>query len=194
MEGVLQHISGGFELQTKSLGPLNLQHNPLYDTDLSLWFWQVPSDWSQDEKELEYFQKIALGQPYGLPPLIPILVRNVDEEDTEYFIKSGEEFYISYWMYPQLVHVDKPSGLHEIPSVLGRGSGKELETTKVNRLPEYGGPDIVADDNFPVGWSNKIDKTVSCGGELSHKLEIWDPHLVTFYSSVMTVGLTPQSI
>ena len=66
-------------------------------------------------------------------------------------------------MYPRLVHVDKPSGLHEILSVLGRGSGKELETTKVNRLPEYGGPDIVADDNVPVGWSKKIDKTVSCG-------------------------------
>ena len=106
-------------------------------------------------------------------------MRNVDEEDTEYFIKSGEEFYVFYWMYPQLVHVDKPSGLHEILSILGRGSCKELETTKVNRLPEYGGPDIVADGNVPVGRSNKIDKTVSCG-ELSHKLEIWYPHLLLF--------------
>lgn len=61
LEGVLQRISGGFELQTESVDPLNLQHNPLYDTDLSLWFWQVPSGWSQDEKELEYFQEIALG-------------------------------------------------------------------------------------------------------------------------------------
>lgn len=106
-------------------------------------------------------------------------MRNVDEEDTEYFIKSGEGFYVFYWMYPQLVHVDRSSGLHEILSVLGRGSSKELKTPKVNRLPEYGGPDIVADDTVPVGWSNKINKTVSCG-ELSHKLEIWDPHLLLF--------------
>lgn len=106
-------------------------------------------------------------------------MRNVEEEDTKYFIKSGEEFYVFNWMYPQLVRVDKASGLHEILSVLGRGLGKELETTKVNRLPEYGGPNIVADDNVPVGWSKKFDKTVSWG-ELSHKLEIWDPHLLLF--------------
>lgn len=36
LKGVLQRISGGFELQSNCLDPLNLQHNPLYDTDLSL--------------------------------------------------------------------------------------------------------------------------------------------------------------
>ena len=36
-------FTGGFELQTKYLDLLNLQYNPLYDIDLSLWFWQIPS-------------------------------------------------------------------------------------------------------------------------------------------------------
>ena len=161
LEGILQRICGGYELQTNSLGPFALQYNQLHDTYLSLWFWQIPCGWSQDVQELEDFKGKALGLEYGLPLLVPIFVRDAGSEGTEYFIKSGEEFYLWCEISCHLVHIDKPSGLREILSVPGPGLGKDLDITVVNLLPEYVGPNGVADDNVPVGWYNKIDKTVS---------------------------------
>ncbi|CAD6592835.1 MAG: dual specificity protein kinase kns1 [Alectoria sarmentosa] len=51
--------------------------------------------------------------------------------------------------------------VHDILRVLGTGLYVGLKTTLVNRLPEYGGPRVVAVNELPEGWSNKISE-VSC--------------------------------
>ena len=139
------------KLQTKSLDPLAIQYNQHQITHLPLWFWQIPRGWSQDIEELEDLKEMVSGQEYGLPLPVPILVSDGSSGSSEFLMKRGEEFYLFYEMFHQLLHIDKPSDLRGILSVLNSGSYENLQTTPVSYLPEYGGPNIVTDDNVPSG-------------------------------------------
>ena len=167
-----------FGLQTKRLKPLS-QHSPpdqrLYH---SLWFWEVPEGWSQDTCDLHYIQEVILGcYEYGLPLSAPMLLTNKRSGSTIFFLKSGDEYYLYYEISSELVHVDHPKNLHDILRDLGTERWVGLKTTHVNVLPEHGGPNFVADDNVPEGWTNKINKRVYCG-EVFYEHGIYDSSIL----------------
>lgn len=164
----------GFGLQTKRLKPLS-QHSPpdqrLYH---SLWFWEVPEGWSQSTCDLQYIQDVILGcYEYGLPLSVPMLLTDKICGSSIFFLKSGEQYYLYYQISDELVHVDHPTNLHDILCELGTERWEGLKTTHVDVLPEYGGPNVVADDNVPKGWTNKNNKKVYCG-EVFHEHGIYD--------------------
>ena len=55
------------------------------------------------------------------------------------------------------------------------GTNEDLKITPVNYLPEYGGPDVVADNNVPSGWCNQLDEKISGANLLYYSavLEWW---------------------
>ena len=151
--------SGSSELQTKPLKPLS-QHSPpdqlLFG---SLWFWQVPTGWSQDMNDLDYLQEVVGGcYEYGLPLSVPLLVSDGRSGSTEFLLKSGEEYYLFFVISSDLVHIDEPKGLYNILRALSTKPYTGLVTTLVDVLPEYGGPDFVAENDVPNGWSNDVKK------------------------------------
>lgn len=152
-----------FGLRTKPLKPVS-QHSPPHQWLFhSLWFWQVPKGWSQSVSELSYLQEVMAGcYEYGLPLSIPILVSDGRNGGTEFLLKCGEEYYLFYEISSDLVHIDEPKALHDVLHILGRSHHPGLKTTHVNVLPEYGGPNVIADSDVPEGWTNKIDRGVSC--------------------------------
>ena len=74
-------------------------------------------------------------------------------------MECGQEFYLLYEIAHQVLHIDGPSNLRNILFVLG--TCEDLKVTPLILLPEYGGPNDVANNNVPSGWSNKIDKEIS---------------------------------
>ena len=165
LTGILRRMNTGSELQTKPPKPLpqhSLSTQPVY---YSLWFWEVPEGWSQSLSELRYLQEFVLGcYEYGLPLSIPILVCDGRSGSTEFLMKCGEEYYLFYETSSDLVYIEEPTGFHDILCVLGTELYVDLKTTHVNPLPEYCGPKVIADDDLPESWSNKISE-VSCGQE-----------------------------
>lgn len=178
LEGILQRINDKYELRMKSLQPLALQYSQHQATYLSLWFWQIPRGWSQDIQELEDLKEMVSGQEYGLALLVPILVSDGRDGSTEFLIKCGDDFYLFCEISHELLHIDEPSELRGILSALNNDN--DLNVTPVNYLPEYGGPNIVDDSNIPSGWSNKIDKQVSCV-DLFYKHGIYGPDILLFW-------------
>ena len=178
-----------FGLQTKPLKPVS-QHSPPHQWLFhSLWFWQVPKGWSQSVSELYYLQEVMAGcYEYGLPLSVPILVSDGRSGSTEFFLKCGEEYYLYYEISSDLVHIDEPKGLHNILRVLGRQRYPGLKTTHVNVLPEFGGPNVVADSDVPEGWTNKIDKGFSCE-QILYEHGIFGSTLLLFKNS--TLNSTP---
>ena len=161
---ILRRTDEGFVMQTKPLRPLSHHSPPDQPLYHSLWFWEVPKGWSQSFLDLEYIQDVIPGCcQYGLPLFVPMLLTNKISGSTIFFLKSGEEYYVYYEISSELVHVDHPTNLHEILRVLGTEQFLDLKTTHVNMLPEYGGPNVVADENVPEGWTNKISQEVCCG-------------------------------
>ena len=153
-----------FGPQTKRLKPLSQHSPPDQSFYHSLWFWEVPEGWSQSTCDLQYIQDVILGcYEYGLPLSVPLLLTNKISGSTIFFLKSGEGYYLYYEISSELVHVDYPTNLHDILRELGTERWMGLKTTHVNVLPEHGGPNCVADDNVPEGWTNKINKEVCCG-------------------------------
>lgn len=161
LEGILQRINDKYELRTKPLHSLALQYSQHQIPYLSLWFWQIPRGWSQDIKELEDLKEMVSGHEYGLPLPVPILVSDGSSGIPEFLMKCGDEFYLFCETSHDLFHIDEPSELRGILSVLGTTDG-DLKVTPVNYLPEYGGQNIVDDSNVPSAWSNRIDIRVSC--------------------------------
>lgn len=178
LEGILQRINDGYELRTKSLQPLALQYSQHQITYQSLWFWQIPRGWSQDIKELEDLKEIMSGHEYGLPLPVPILVSDGSDGSTEFLMRCGEDFYLFCEISHELLHVDEPSDLRGILSVLN--TEDDLRVTPVNYLPEYGGPNVIDDSNVPSGWSNKIDKEVSCA-DLFYQHGIYGLDILLFW-------------
>ncbi len=132
-------------------------------------------------EELEDLKEMVSGQEYGLPLPVPILVSDGSSGSSEFLMKCGEEFYLFYQIFHQLFHIDKPSDLRGILSILNSGSDEDLRTTPVSYLPEYGGPNVVTDDNVPSGWCNKIGKEVSCA-DLFYKHRIFGSDILLFSS------------
>lgn len=164
LKKILRRMNEGSDIQTKPLKPLS-QHSPpdqlLYH---SLWFWEVPKGWSQSICDLEYVQDVVPGcYEYGLPLSVPMLLSNKISGSTIFFLKSGEEYYLYYEISSELVRIDDPTNLHDILRVLGTEEVVGLKTTHVNVLPEHGGPNAVADDTVPEGWTNRINKELCCG-------------------------------
>ena len=75
-------------------------------------------------------------------------------------MKREEDFTISMRSPTQLLHIDEPLGFRDVLSMLG--TNEDLTVTPVNHLPEYGGPDVVADNNVPSSWCNTLDEKISC--------------------------------
>ena len=118
---------------------------------------------------------------YGLPLSVPMLLSYKISGSAIFFLKSGEEYYLYYETSSELVHVDEPINLHDILRVLGTEKLVGLKTTHVNVLPEYGGPNIVEDDNVPEGWTNRIRKKVCCG-EVFYEHGIYASDILLFHN------------
>lgn len=155
-------------IKTKPLKSL-YQHYPSgQPLRQALWFWQVPKAWSQSLVDLHYLQHVVLGcYQYGLPLSVPLLVSNglLRSGSIEFLLKSGEEYYFFYEMSTDLVHIDEPTSLQAILRLLRNGQFEDFKTTLVNVLPEFGGPNVVADHDVPEGWTKKVreDAMCSCG-------------------------------
>lgn len=164
LKEILRRMREGRGLQTKPLKPLS-QHLPQDQSFYhSLWFWEVPKGWSQSIHDLEYVQEIVSGcYQYGLPLSVPMLLTDKICGSSIFFLKSGEEYYLYYQISDELVHIDDPTTLKDILRELGTDNWPDLKTTHVDILPEHGGPNVVADDDVPEGWTNKIDDKVLCG-------------------------------
>lgn len=164
---ILRRMNENFSgLRTKPLQPLSQHsppHEPLYH---SFWFWEVPKGWSQNLSKPRDLQDVVLGcYEYGLPHSVPILVSeggSGSSGSTEFLLKCGEEYYLFYEISSYLVHIDEPTGLHEILRALDIKLRVDLKTTRVDLLPEFGGPNVIADKDVPEGWSNKFQKA-DCG-------------------------------
>lgn len=178
LEEILQRINDKYELRTKSLEPRVLQYSQHQIIYRALWFWQIPHGWSQDIRVLEDLKEMVSGQGYGLPLPVPILVSDGSSGSPEFLMKCGDDFYLFYEISHQLLHIDEPSALCEILSALG--TDDDLKVTPVNYLPEYGGPNIVDDSNVPSGWSNKIDREVSCA-DLFYKHGIFGSDILVLW-------------
>ena len=180
LEGVLQRMNDdNYQFQTKPMEPLALHYKQHQIPYLSLWFWQIPRGWKQDLQDFNDLKEMFPGQDFGLPLPVPILVSVGIPGNTEFLMKCGKDFYIFSEIPHYVYHIDEPSELHDILSTLDTRAEKHLKTTFVNLLPEYGGPNVVADDNVPIGWSNKIDKGVSCAS-LFYKHDISNTSLLLF--------------
>ena len=177
LEGTLQRINDGYELRTKSLPPL-VEYSRQQTPYLSLWFWQIPCGWSQSTEEIEDLKEVIDYQDYGLPLPVPVLVNDQSHQSIELLMKCGDDFYLFCEISHDIFRIDEPSELRRILSVLNTKNG--LKVTLVNRLPEYGGPNIVDDSNVPSGWSNEIDKEVSCA-DLFYKHGIHGSDILLFW-------------
>ena len=177
---ILHRMDEDIGLRTKPLKPLS-QHSPLNQVlSHSIWFWEVPKGWSQSFCDLGYIQEVISGcYEYGLPLSVPMLLTNKISGSTIFFLKSGDEYYLYYEISSELVHIDEPTSLQDILRVLGNEEVMGLKTTHVNVLPEHGGPNVVADDDVPEGWTNKINKEVRCG-DIFYKRGIYGSDILLF--------------
>ena len=180
LEDILLRINEEYELRTKPLQPLALQYSQHQITCLSPWFWQIPHGWSQDIEELEDLKEMVSGQEYGLPLPVPVLVSDGSSGSPEFLMKCGDDLYLFYETSHELLHIDEPSDLRVILSVLGSSDDDDLKVTTVDYLPEYGGPNVVGDSDVSSGWSNRIDKRVSCA-DLFYKHGIYGSYILLFW-------------
>lgn len=100
------------------------------------------------------------GREHGIHLLVLILASDGSSGSSEFLMECGQEFYLFYEIAHQVLHIDGPSNLRNILFVLG--TCEDLKVTPLILLPEYRGPNDVANNNVPSGWSNKIDKEISC--------------------------------
>lgn len=70
-------------------------------------------------QELEDLKEVMSGQEYSLPLPVPILVSDGSSESSEFLMKCGEEFYLFCDISYELLHIDEPSELRGILSILG---------------------------------------------------------------------------
>ncbi len=159
LRGILKRIQGtSIELRTKvleSLSHWNSQHQIAY---LPLWFWQIPKGWSQNSKALKETKELLDdGLEYGVPLPVPILVGN---QGMLHFMRGGDRYYLYCEISGFLHRIVEPTELKEILPILGQKEWHGLKLTDCDYLPEYGGPDIVPDEEVPPGWSNEISQEV----------------------------------
>ena len=95
---------------------------------------------------------------YGLPLPIPILVSDGRNGGPEYFMKCGDRYYIYHEVAGFLYRVEEPVELGQILRALGRKECDGLRLTDCDVAPEYGGPNIVPDEEVPTGWTNQINE------------------------------------
>lgn len=178
LPGILKRMhKKSFGFRTKPLQTLSSWNSQHQISHLPLWFWQVPRGWSQNLKKLKELKKMLDdGIEYGLQLPIPILV---DDHGTEYFMKSGDRYYIYDEISGFLYRVEEPAELSQILRTLGGRVWDGLRLTECVILPEYGGPSKVPDEEVPPGWSNRI-VTDGCEMEVFVRHDIYVPSLLLF--------------
>lgn len=73
-------------------------------------------------------------------------------------MKCGDRFYIRFDISVNLHRVEKPSELSKILRVRDDEQRVGLELTDCDLLSEYGGSDMMLDEEVPPGWPNQSDQ------------------------------------
>ena len=178
LRGILKRIHGNsIELRTKNLESLshwNSQHQIAY---LPLWFWQIPKGWSQNSKGLKETKELLYdGLEYGIPLPVPILV---DNQGLVHFMRCGDRYYLYCFISGDSHRIEEPTEFKEILRILASTYCEGLKLTQCDYLPEYGGPDIVPDEEVPPDWTKRVDQD-ACKNDFFGRYDIRYPSPLLF--------------
>lgn len=98
------------------------------------------------------------SQERGLELPLPILASiHLDCQ----FFQSGNRHYLYNQISSDVFRVEEPVKLQEILRILSNNTSCQgltgLKLENMERLPEYGGPSRVPDNDVPEGWTNIVD-------------------------------------
>ena len=125
---------------------------------------EIPKGWSNTLKDFDDLRQMVDAQEFGLALPLPILTSPKYGPDHQLF-QSGNRYYMFDQMSCDVSLVEEPVKLQDILHTLKstpyqhQGHGG-LKLQRMERLPEYGGPNRLPDHKVPEGWTNKVDLTI----------------------------------
>ena len=147
------------KLQLKELQPLPRERFEPSGDYLQLSSDEIPKSWSNNFKDLHDLRQMADAQEFGLQLPLPILTHGVSDDQ---LFQSGDRCYMFNPMSSDIFCVEEPVRLQDIlhslrntPYQHPKDGGLKLQ--RMERLPEYGGPNRIPDNKVPEGWTNKVD-------------------------------------
>lgn len=154
LRGVLQRIhKNSFGLRTRPLESLSHWYSQHQITHPPIRSEEIPSGWSQKMKNIREIDDLLNVHERGLP--LPVLIL---ASKCELLMRCGDRYCIYHDIWCNLIRVEEPNDLSEILRALGDRNRGGMRLTECDPLPEFGGPYYVADEEVPLGWSNRVDQ------------------------------------
>lgn len=128
-------------------------------------------------KDIRKIDDLLIVHACGLQ--LPVLIL---ASQCEFLMKCGDRYYIYHDVWCTLNRVEEPTELSQILRRLGHthweGYWEGMKLAECDRLPEYGGPYSLTDEDIPCGWSKQVDQGLC-------NTEVFDRHGISVQSLLL---------